>query len=140
MLKAGKMEGLAHIGLFVSDLERSKNFYCDVLGFTPIFSYDSAEENDGSATHICFIQNGNLIIELVKFDNAEHQKHRKDGLFDHVAIHVENIEEVRDQLLAKGIRFESDDIVHKPHVFANGSKWLLFRGPDNEHLEIAEVF
>lgn len=134
-----KMEGLAHVGLFVSNLERSKSFYCDTLNFKVIFEYCSQEEVDGTTTYISFIQNGNLIIELVQFENEIHQKFRKDGLFDHVALLVEDIAVVRDQLLAKGVIFESDDIVYKPHVFANGSKWLLFRGPDNEHLEIAEV-
>ena len=27
------IHGLAHVGVFVSDLERSKRFYRDVLGF-----------------------------------------------------------------------------------------------------------
>lgn len=31
-----KMEGLAHIGVFITDIERSKKFYEDVLDFETI--------------------------------------------------------------------------------------------------------
>ena len=30
----GKIENLGHICLYVSDVERSKAFYCGILGFT----------------------------------------------------------------------------------------------------------
>lgn len=130
-----KMEGLAHVGLFVTDIERTKKFYHDILDFETIYECDIPEA-DGSTTRVAFIRNGNLTIEVVMTANPQK---RQDGWFDHVAIAVENIEEIRDMLSARGVRFETEEIVFNPAVFPKGSKWILFRGPDNEHLEITEV-
>lgn len=127
----GKILGLGHIGLYVSDIARSRNFYENILGFECIFSY----RNSG-VTPVAFEKNGTCILEIVeKADVAS----RKDGNVDHIALSVENIEAVKAKLDAKGIVFEDPDITSCPECFPNGSKWILFRGPDGEHLEITEV-
>ena len=74
----------------------------------------------------------------MQFNNPAVSAGRGDGLIDHIAISVKDIESVQVELEAKGIVFEKKDIVFMP-IFEHGSKWLLFRGPDGEHLEIAEV-
>ena len=33
----GNIEGLAHIGIYVKNMEASKKFYCGVLGFEIVF-------------------------------------------------------------------------------------------------------
>ncbi len=129
-----KMEGLAHVGLFISDLEKSKEFYTSVLEFK-VIEECSLEEADGREIKIAFVQNGNLVIELVQFPD---KKERGDGLFDHVALYVEDIETVRDTLASRGVEFETKEITYASNVFPKGSRWILFRGPDNEHLEITE--
>jgi lactoylglutathione lyase len=133
----GKIENLGHIGLYVSDVERSKAFYCGILGFTCFYEYDSPSD-DGAGARVCFVRSGNLVLELVQFNNPAVSAGRGDGLIDHIAISVKDIESVQVELEAKGIVFEKKDIVFMP-IFEHGSKWLLFRGPDGEHLEIAEV-
>jgi len=35
--------------------------------------------------------------------------------------------------------FETPEICSKMDMFERGTKWLIFRGPDNEHLELAQV-
>lgn len=133
----GEIRDLSHIGLYVSDIERSKDFYCRILHFECFYEYDSPSD-DGAGAKVAFVKNGNLILELVQFNNPEISKGRRDGLIDHIAISVRNIEEVQKELEEKGIQFEKKEIVFMP-IFTNGSKWLLFRGPDGEHLEVAEV-
>ena len=131
----GKIDGLAHIGLFIADIEKSKKFYEEVLEFKT--DYECAlDEADGTSTKIAFVKNGDLTIELVQTANPQK---RVDGLIDHIALRVENIEEVRDTLLSRGVKFETEDITYASVVYPKGSKWILFRGPDNEHLEITEV-
>ena len=130
-----KINGLAHIGLFITDIEKSKKFYGDVLEFETVYEC-ALDEPDGTATKIAFMKNGDLTIELVQV--AKPAK-RADGWVDHIALKVEDIEAVRDTLLSRGVKFETDDITFASSVFPNGSKWILFRGPDNEHLEITEV-
>lgn len=128
-----KMSGLAHVGLFIKDVEVSKKFYTEILGFETIEEVVTPGE-DGD-TKVAFVKNGNLVLELVQFPKFNPVK---DGLVDHFAIAVEDIEACKKALEEKGIEFESDVVV-APGVFPNGSKWVLFRGPDGEHLELTEV-
>lgn len=130
-----KMEGLAHIGIFITDLARSKAFYGDVLDFETVYEC-GLKENDGTTTKIAFVKNGNLVLELV--ETANPQK-RADGWVDHVALAVEDIESVQKMLSERGVVFETEAPVFGQNVFPNGTKWLTFRGPDGEHLEINEV-
>lgn len=134
MKKEGTMVGLAHIGLFITDIERTKSFYTQILGFE--VSHEAQLQSEEGVIKICFLSLGSLCVEAVQFPNPQK---RGDGWFDHIAINVKNIEAVKKQLEEKGIAFEEENITHAPGVWENGSKWILFRGPDNEHLEINEV-
>ncbi len=124
------ISGVAHIGLYIKDVERSKKFYTEVLGFETICEFVSLEGNK-----MVFVKSGNLIIELI-----QHKvwMDRKDGLFDHIAMEVENIEETSEKLKNLGIEFEAD-IYFDNLVFDNGVKYQAFRGPDGEHLEIYQT-
>ncbi|MCI8275888.1 MAG: hypothetical protein HFI66_09830 [Lachnospiraceae bacterium] len=124
------ISGVAHIGLYIKDVERSKKFYTEVLGFETICEFVSLEGNK-----MAFVKSGNLIIELI-----QHKvwMDRKDGLFDHIAMEVENIEETSKKLKNLGIEFEAD-IYFDNLVFDNGVKYQAFRGPDGEHLEIYQT-
>ncbi len=126
-----KIKGVSHIGLYIKDVERSKKFYTEVLGFETICEFISLEGNK-----MAFVKSGNLIIELI-----QHKvwMDRKDGLFDHIAMEVENIEETSEKLKELGIEFEAD-IYFDDLVFDKGVKYQAFRGPDGEHLEIYQTF
>lgn len=127
--------GLAHIGLFISDIEKTKEFYQDILGFE-VYHECQIEEN-GGVTKIAFIRNGDCVIEVVQ--PVGYTK-RQDGFVDHIALNVKDIELVKEGLAKKGIEFESEEIVYAPMVFPpKGTKWILFRGPDGEHLEINQI-
>lgn len=130
-----KLRGLAHVGLFVADLPRSIEFYNNMLDFETI-NECALDEADGTTTKIAFVKNGDLTIELIQKENPDTLT---DGKFDHIAMAVEDIAAVRDMLAGRGIEFETEEIAHAPNVMPNGAKWILFRGPDNEHLEINEV-
>ena len=71
-----KVKGVSHIGLYIKDVERSKKFYTEVLGFETICEFVSLEGNK-----MAFVKSGNLIIELI-----QHKvwMDRKDGLFDQI--------------------------------------------------------
>ena len=86
---------------------------------------------------IAFARNGDCVLEIVQLPV---QKTRQDGPFDHIALKVSNIEEVKKELESRGIIFEENEITYAAHVFPpKGSKWILFRGPDNEHIELNEL-
>jgi catechol 2,3-dioxygenase-like lactoylglutathione lyase family enzyme len=128
-----KVVGLSHIGIFVKDLEKSQKFYKDILGFRTIWE---CEFSDADNTYtIAFIQNNTIVIELVK---RKIQTSLGDGVTDHVAMAVDNLEEIIKDLSAKGIKFESREPIFCADMFEKGTKWIFFRGPDNEHIELAQ--
>lgn len=126
----GKILGLAHVGLYVKDIERSLAFYKDILGFECYFRFVL----DGEVP-IAFIKNGTCEIEIIQTPKIDS---RDDGIVDHIAFLVDDIEAVRAKLVEQGVKFDSGIIDH-PECKENGSKWSFFRGPDNEHLEIVQV-
>ena len=125
-----EVKGVAHIGLYIKDVERSKKFYTEVLGFETICEFVSLEGN-----RMAFVKSGNLIIELIQH---KVRMDRRDGLFDHIAMEVEDIEQTSKQLKALGTTFESD-IYFDDLVFERGVKYQAFRGPDGEHLEVYQA-
>lgn len=125
-----EIKGIAHVGLYIKDIERSKKFYTEILGFQNICEFVSLDNNK-----IAFMKSGNLIIELIQH---EVWMDRKDGLFDHIAMEVGNIEEISEKLKELGIAFEAD-IYYDNLVFDRGVKYQAFRGPDGEHLEIYQT-
>lgn len=123
------IKGLAHIGLYIKDIERSKRFYSDILGFKATCQ---VHQEDG--TKICMMEKGSCILELVEFET--YQK-KADGFFDHVALEVEDIRAAMMDLSAKGIEFESEDPILDS--IYDGVYYIMFRGPDGEHIELDQI-
>jgi catechol 2,3-dioxygenase-like lactoylglutathione lyase family enzyme len=129
-----KVTGLSHVGVFVKDLKRSQQFYQDILGFKTTWE---CEFSDAANTYtIAIIANGSVVIELVQ---KKIQVPLGDGATDHVAMAVDNLDEMITQLSGKGIKFETAEPVYEAVMLKNGSKWIFFRGPDNEHIELAQA-
>ncbi len=127
--------GLAHIGVFVADIEVSKAFYTDVLGFE-CFDESVVKADDGDVV-IAFIRLGSCVLELVQF--PESKQRSTDSVIAHIALDVKNIENVQAYLLEKGVKFETEKPVELSMIFDNGVKYLMFAGPDGEVLEISET-
>lgn len=121
---------LAHIGVYVCNLERSVRFYQDVLDFVQIFRY----ENQG--TPIAFLQNGTCVLELIEKPASAG---RTDGRVDHIALAVTDLAQAHRELLARGVVFETDRVTTCPACFPGGASWILFRGPDGERLELNQT-
>lgn len=127
--------GLAHIGVFVADIEVSKAFYMDVLGFE---SFDkSVVDTDDGEVKITFVRLGTCVLELVQFPKSKQRS--TDSVIAHIALDVKNIENVQAYLLKKGVKFETEKPVELSMIFDNGVKYLMFAGPDGEVLEISET-
>ena len=96
---------LAHIGVYVHDLERSVRFYQDVLDFVQIFRY----ENQG--TPIAFLQNGTCVLELIEKPASAGGT---DGCVDHIALAVTDLAQAHRELLARGVVVETDRVTTCP--------------------------
>lgn len=129
-----EVTGLAHVGIFVDDVEKSMKFYDEILGLK--LTWKCKFDADGNTFTCAFMQKGSLCLELVQRRIGENPG---TGMIDHVAMMVDDIEAFRKQLEDKGIKFETQDQMFCENMFPNGTKWVFFRGPDNEHIEISQV-
>lgn len=121
--------GLGHIGLPVRNLEVSKKFYTEVLGF----SVTCIAPLEGGTT-LCFLRNGDCEIELIaKPDYAP----RTDGYFEHLCLKVSDIDAAIAHLARHGVQTEGP-VGQIPNVY-QGVKLAFFRGPDGERLELNEL-
>jgi len=127
--------GLAHIGVFIKDIEVSKKFYTDILGFE-CFS-ESGIDTDEGVIKIAFMRIGNCVIELVAFPTDQQRK--TDGIVAHIALDVDDIDAVQACLAKKGIKFETEEPIELPMVMDNGVKYINLFGPDGETIELNQT-
>lgn len=93
--KRPKILGVAHIALFVHDVNRSRAFYKDFLGYGEPFQLDNA---DGSLS-LTFIKiNERQYIELFPEKDAGTDR------LNHISIEVDNAEAMRAYLAASGVK------------------------------------
>jgi lactoylglutathione lyase len=126
--------GLAHIGVFVKDIKKSQKFYAEILGLETI--HECVFEGEDNTFTIAFMKKGSLCLEIVM---REHQTELGDGVVAHIAMQVDDLDGMIQKLGALGIEFETKEPVYHPTMLGGGTKWIFFRGPDNEHLEISQI-
>lgn len=125
------LKGLAHIGIFTADMDKSLDFYCKKLGMEHYYSMDLG------TTKLRFIRAGSCIIELIQPGDYTGGR-TADGIVAHVAIEVEDIRSVVADLKAKGVEFNTPDVSVLPSLFPTGSTNIFLAGPNGESLELYE--
>ncbi len=119
--------GLDHVVLTVTDMERSKAFYGNLLGFD--IQYE-AEYLGGSY----YFTVGGVEISLVQHDRTapgDRFSEFRVGL-DHlsfVAPSLEALHQLADQLIVAGVDTKGVE------TWVNGKRYVAFRDPDNIQLE-----
>jgi len=138
------IEAIEHVGLSVSDLKKSIDFYCNKLGFEIIRSIEDPEllgkvvnMPDCKAT-IVHLEKGSMVLELFHYRDPAgkpiptDQKQADKG-FSHLGFRSTDVRKDYQDLREAGIRFLSEPIEFKKDV------WLCyFYGPDGEVCEIRE--
>jgi catechol 2,3-dioxygenase-like lactoylglutathione lyase family enzyme len=117
--------GVAHIGLKVSDLAASREFYGHVLGFSEAFKLDKP---DGSLMLVYFKVNDHQYIELFPTLKSPSQ----DRL-SHIAFETTDAQALRDYLAARGV--EVPDRL-KPGLDGNLS--FMVTDPDGHRVEFVQ--
>ncbi|CAM3015520.1 lactoylglutathione lyase and related lyases [Streptococcus acidominimus] len=125
-------DSIHHVAIIGSDYDKTRHFYCDLLGFEQLDKHIRPEKKD-----ILFnVRQGNLVLEIfIKPDspvrptppNPEHQGLR------HLAFRVSDVEGCLAEFDRLGIRHEPlrwDDFDRK--------KMAFFFDPDGLPLEIHE--
>ncbi len=117
--------GCAHVGVMTGDVQKSVDFYCNNLGFRPYYA------GKMGPMPLTFVENGGLIIEFIAAGNAQ-----PGGPVDHIALEVQGIEAIVEELRAKGL--EIGPVGSAPDFFPNGMKNVFFKGPAGEKIELVD--
>jgi len=123
-LKRPHVLGISHMALYVSDLQKSRAFYKDFLGYEEPYVL---KREDGS-DRIAFIKiNEDQYLELF----AENPK--QDGHLDHIAFFTDSAEDMRAYLASKSVKVPEK--VGKSKI---GNSNFNITDPDGHTVEIVQ--
>jgi catechol 2,3-dioxygenase-like lactoylglutathione lyase family enzyme len=123
-LEQPRITGLSHVALFVKDVEQSRAFYKDYLGYAEPYSV----LDEGGKLRLTFIKVNDLqAIEL--FPEREAGSDR----LNHIALEVDDAEGMRAYLAAKGIKVPEK--VPKGRI---GNSNFTIRDPDGHGVEVVQ--
>lgn len=118
-----------HIAIIASDYPRSKQFYCDILGFT-LQAEAYREQRDSWKGDLAL--NGQYVIELFSFPNPPARPSRPESCgLRHLAFSVDNLDEAVEHLEKHGVKCEPIRI----DPFTD-KRFTFFADPDGLPLEL----
>lgn len=145
------MNFVHHIGITVSDLDKSIDFYYRILGLeiarapTDVFGDESLSKGvgvPGAKVRLAMFKTGNTFIELIEYVTPQSpvSKPVPNNSYgaSHVAFEVEDIEHEKARLEKEGVNFLSDINVVDEGPLA-GWKWVYFTDPDDIPMELVEI-
>jgi catechol 2,3-dioxygenase-like lactoylglutathione lyase family enzyme len=148
-IAAGLLDRVHHIGINVSDLDRSIAFYRGLFAVEPLFVNDMRGEGlstgagvPGADVRFCMMKISNVILEMIEWRSPKLPAPTDEGPYAggfHIAFEVPDIEAAHATLSARGIEF-----VAKPHRFVAddaapaivGATFVYFKDPEGIGLEI----
>lgn len=145
--RAALFKGVHHVGLTVSDLDRSFAFYEQLLGRLRDFTTESegpvlsaAVGVPGARLRFGFITLGTVHLELLEYKSPRRERYElsnSDVGAPHVCFEVGNLREAMVALAEDGITFYSEplDIFEGPLA---GYSFVYFDDPDGITLELFE--
>ncbi|OSM98097.1 MULTISPECIES: VOC family protein [Lonsdalea] len=126
-----KLQGIHHIAIIASDYERSKRFYCGLLGFTLQHEIYRAARDSWKGD---LALNGHYVIELFSFPDAPSRVSRPEAQgLRHLAFAVEDIAQAVSELTRLGVNCEPIRIDEE-----TGQRFTFFADPDDLPLELYE--
>lgn len=124
-----KILGVAHLAIYVKDLDKTRKFYEDFLGYGEPFTLP--KKGGGGGVRIAFVKvNDNQYFEI--FNEAD----RGEGQLNHISFYTDNADRMYAYLKSKGVAVMSDKgSVGKGQT---GNKNFNIKDPDGHIVEIVE--
>ncbi len=122
--KRPRLLGVAHMAVFVSDIEKSRTFYRDLLGFQEPYNLKNA---DGSLSMTFFKVNEDQYNEV--FPGLKPEQDR----LNHIAFQTDDAEALRVYLAAQGVK--APDKVNKVRI---GNTSFNVKDPEGHTVEITQ--
>jgi catechol 2,3-dioxygenase-like lactoylglutathione lyase family enzyme len=135
-----------HVGISVTDIDRSIAFYRDMFGMEQLCDvfpfggeqFEAIMDIPGVTGRMCMIGKGTLQLELFEFTQAKPKDPEypvSDRGYSHFGVEVDDIAATYDKLRSVDAR------IHCPVItFASGMKAAYCRDPDGNVFEIMEPF
>jgi catechol 2,3-dioxygenase-like lactoylglutathione lyase family enzyme len=131
-----KSRGIDHVEIVTDQLDRTVQFYAEVLGFT-VKARDRIERSDlGVPIDLVYLDLGGTVVELIAYEGAaadpapqtEHLGYRM------IALEVDDMQKTADYLRTKGV-----DMVWGPKVRETYSRAEIC-DPNGYHIELRQWF
>ena len=138
MLLQDNLQGLQHLGIPVTNLERSKDFYAQ-LGFIEAMRTDIKPQTE--VIRVAMMQHENFTIELYQLGQEDLQEiaKRADGHIDHVALNVLDINRAYAEIKSAGLEILEENAPVFLPFWEHGVKYFTVRGPDGEKVEFNQI-
>ena len=142
------VQNFAHFGICVADPERSMRFYRDLLGFEPLTKLTVSDEGSSQLVGLenlelnsYFLERDGVRIELLHYLSPGHEEGtvarpmNRRGL-THMALRVENLAGMLEQLEAEGFEMLKASHVNQPDF---GVSVIYVLDPDGVRVELIEM-
>jgi catechol 2,3-dioxygenase-like lactoylglutathione lyase family enzyme len=134
--------GIQHVGIPTVDIEKSKKWYIEKLGFVNTGN-TTIPTPDGNI-NISFVEKDGLVLEFYQLLGADLEETRKrtHGHVDHFTMDVLDIRSAMKEALDKGAILEKlispDGPIKNPAYWSKGVEYVFFLGPNNERIEFCQ--
>jgi glyoxylase I family protein len=146
-MRAMPIQRLTHVGICVSDLERSLAFYRDLLGFAPEHELEvEGEPTDtllrlhGTKLKAVYLSRDGVRIELLHFASPtgppRHARVMNEVGLTHLSFRVADLDAVVTDLRAAGAQVLDDTILRFPDF---GSAACFVVDPDGQLIELVQA-
>jgi catechol 2,3-dioxygenase-like lactoylglutathione lyase family enzyme len=144
------IQGVHHTCITVSDLERSIQFYRDLLGLELVMTEESERSGDDRSkalgvpkakVRLAILRAGDARVELIEYVTARgrpYDRNNNDVGAMHIAFHVADIDAVYQRMVDHGVRFTAPPATIPAGPMA-GWRWTYFFDPDGVSLEIIQT-
>ncbi len=141
------IQRVTHVGICVSDMERSMRFYRDLLGFEYLSRIHLAGEPcdtllalEGTDTHSAFLERDGFRLELIWFVSPpasplEPPRRMNHLGVTHLSLRVTELDEIVERLRGEGVRVLDHTRIDIP---ARGSAAVMITDPDGLWIELVQ--
>ena len=137
---------LGHVGLSVSNMQRSLEFYRDLMGMEVVMELDVSDERMGrviglaaAKCRITHLRLGESVLELFEYSeprghNVARSLRQCDQGITHMGFECSDFHQHVEKLRQHNVEFLGEPVEFRPNVWV-----LYFLGPDGEVCELHDV-
>ncbi len=136
-----------HVGITVTNLERSVEWYGKVFGLKPGVALEVSGPSGQRVLRLpphvhraALLPVGNVAIELLEFEptrNPKEQMRQDDVGYVYICFAVPDLDDIYARLTAAGIDFHTEPLEAEEGQIA-GSKFCVMRDPDGKTIELVQ--